>query len=254
TRARREVCMVDKANAMAFAGGLWQSRWKAIAPRHPEVGSRHLYSDACAMELVRDPSQFDVIVTGNLFGDLLSDLSAQLIGGMGVAPSANLNPETGRGLFEPVHGSAPKLAGRGIVNPVGAILSSAMMLAHLGFEAEAAAVEAAVVNAIRAGECTADLGGGLSTSAAGDAIARRGWGSSRTISSPPRTRPAPPSARPLANGPARWASPTTSRSATGASATRCCRSGAWCCRASWWSAPTRIPAPTALSTTSQRAS
>ncbi|TMD06964.1 MAG: isocitrate/isopropylmalate dehydrogenase family protein [Chloroflexi bacterium] len=173
TRARREVCMVDKANAMAFAGGLWQSRWKAIAPRHPEVGSRHLYSDACAMELVRDPSQFDVIVTGNLFGDLLSDLSAQLIGGMGVAPSANLNPETGRGLFEPVHGSAPKLAGRGIVNPVGAILSSAMMLAHLGFEAEAAAVEAAVVNAIRAGECTADLGGGLSTSAAGDAIARR---------------------------------------------------------------------------------
>src|SRR5437660_195506 len=144
TRARREVCMVDKANAMAFAGGLWQSRWKAIAPRHPEVGSRHLYSDACAMELVRDPSQFDVIVTGNLFGDLLSDLSAQLIGGMGVAPSANLNPETGRGLFEPVHGSAPKLAGRGIVNPVGAILSSAMMLAHRGFEAESAADEAAV--------------------------------------------------------------------------------------------------------------
>ena len=170
--ARREVCMVDKSNAMGFAGGLWQSRWKEIAPRHPEVATRHLYSDACAMELVRDPSQFDVIVTGNLFGDLLSDLSAQLIGGMGVAPSANLNPDDGRGLYEPVHGSAPKLAGRGIVNPVGAILSSAMMLAQLGFGAESEAVERAVAAAIRAGECTADLGGSLSTSEAGDAVIR----------------------------------------------------------------------------------
>src|SRR5437588_11421141 len=133
--------MVDKANALAFAGGLWQSRWKAVAAAHGEVATRHLYSDACAMELVRDPSQFDVIVTGNLFGDLLSDLGAQLIGGMGVAPSANLNPDTGQGLFEPVHGSAPKLAGRGIVNPVGAILSAGMMLSQLGLEGEAQAVE-----------------------------------------------------------------------------------------------------------------
>jgi 3-isopropylmalate dehydrogenase len=170
THARREVCMVDKSNAMGFAGGLWQSRWKAVSAGHGEVVTRHLYSDACAMELVRDPSQFDVIVTGNLFGDLLSDLGAQLIGGMGVAPSANLNPDTGKGLYEPVHGSAPKLAGRGIVNPVGTILSSAMMLAQLGFAGEAEAVENAVAAAIRAGECTADLGGSLSTSAAGDAV------------------------------------------------------------------------------------
>jgi 3-isopropylmalate dehydrogenase len=172
-RARREVCMVDKSNAMGFAGGLWQSRWQEIAPQHPDFVTRHLYSDACAMELVRDPSQFDVIVTGNLFGDLLSDLSAQLIGGMGVAPSANLNPETGKGLFEPVHGSAPKLAGRGIVNPVGAILSASMLLSHLGLAAPAQRIEQAVVGAIKAGECTADLGGDLNTSEAGDAVARR---------------------------------------------------------------------------------
>jgi len=169
-RARREVCMVDKSNAMGFAGGLWQSRWKDLAPRHPELATRHLYSDACSMELVRDPSQFDVIVTGNLFGDLLSDLSAQLIGGMGIAPSANLNPDNGKGLFEPVHGSAPRLAGRGIVNPIGAILSSGMMLAQLGLKAEANAVEAAVIAAIRARECTRDIGGELSTAEAGDAV------------------------------------------------------------------------------------
>ncbi len=172
TRARREVCMVDKSNAMGFAGGLWQARWRSIRADHAEIQSRHLYSDACSMELVRDPSQFDVIVTGNLFGDLLSDLSAQLIGGMGIAPSANLNPDTGRGLFEPVHGSAPKLAGRGVVNPLGAILSASMMLSHLGFEAQAMAVEKAVVAAIRARECTADIGGALSTPAAGDAVVR----------------------------------------------------------------------------------
>jgi 3-isopropylmalate dehydrogenase len=170
THARREVCMVDKSNAMGFAGGLWQARWKALVPAHPEVKTRHLYSDACAMELVNNPLQFDVIVTGNLFGDLLSDLSAQLIGGMGIAPSANINPDTGKGLFEPVHGSAPRLAGRGIVNPVGAILSAGMMLSQLGFEAEAKAVEEAVVTALRNRHCTNDVGGELSTNQAGDAV------------------------------------------------------------------------------------
>jgi len=173
SRARREVCMVDKSNAMGHAGGLWQSRWKALAPLHPDLVTRHLYSDACSMELVRDPSQFDVIVTGNLFGDLLSDLSAQLIGGMGIAPSANLNPDSGKGLFEPVHGSAPRLAGKGIVNPIGTILSSGMMLAHLGLTAEAGAIEAAVIAAIRARECTRDIGGELSTAEAGDAVVRK---------------------------------------------------------------------------------
>jgi 3-isopropylmalate dehydrogenase len=172
-RARRRLCMVDKSNAMGHAGGLWQERWKAIRAGHPDVETRHLYVDAAAMELVRDPTQFEVIVTGNLFGDILSDLTASLIGGMGLAPSANVNPETGRGLFEPVHGSAPTIAGRGIVNPLGAILTAGMMVEHLGDRDAAKRLEQAVVDAIRAGECTRDLGGSLSTSEAGDAVVKR---------------------------------------------------------------------------------
>ncbi|HKV88319.1 MAG TPA: isocitrate/isopropylmalate dehydrogenase family protein [Candidatus Dormibacteraeota bacterium] len=171
--ARREVVMVDKSNAMMFAGGLWQERWKAVAAQHPGIKTRHLYVDAAAMQLVRDPSQFDVIVTGNLFGDILSDLTAELIGGMGIAPSGNINPESGRGLFEPVHGTAPDIAGKGIVNPIGAILSASMMVRHLGYTEMADAIEGAVGAAIRAGECTRDLRGNLSTAECGDAVARR---------------------------------------------------------------------------------
>ena len=171
--AEREVVMVDKANAMTYAGALWQERWKAVAKQHPQVATRHLYVDAAAMQLVRDPTQFDVIVTGNLFGDILSDLTAELIGGMGIAPSGNINPATKRGLFEPVHGTAPDIAGRGIVNPVGAILSASMMVRHLGHKEMADAIEGAVESALRAGECTRDLGGSLSTSEVGDAVAKR---------------------------------------------------------------------------------
>ena len=171
--AKREVVMVDKSNAMTHAGALWQQQWKAVARRHPQIKTRHLYVDAAAMQLVRDPTQFDVIVTGNLFGDILSDLTAELIGGMGIAPSGNVNPETRRGLFEPVHGTAPDIAGRGIVNPIGAILSASMMSRHLGQSDMADAIEGAVRSAIRAGECTRDLGGSLSTSEVGDAVAKR---------------------------------------------------------------------------------
>ncbi len=171
-RARRRLCMVDKSNAMNHAGGLWQDCWKAARARHNGIETRHLYVDAAAMELVRDPTQFEVIVTGNLFGDILSDLTASLIGGMGLAPSANVNPETGRGLFEPVHGSAPTIAGQGIVNPLGAILTGAMMAEHLGDEDAAKRIEAAVISAIRAGACTRDIGGSCSTSEAGDAVVR----------------------------------------------------------------------------------
>jgi 3-isopropylmalate dehydrogenase len=171
--AKREVVMVDKSNAMTFAGGLWQDRWKAVAAKHPEVKTRHLLVDAAAMQLVKDPSQFDVIVTGNLFGDILSDLTAELIGGMGIAPSANINTSTGRGLFEPVHGTAPDIAGKGIVNPIGAILSGAMMVRHLGDPKMADAIEGAVELAIRARECTRDIGGDLSTSQSGDAVVKR---------------------------------------------------------------------------------
>ena len=171
--ARREVVMIDKSNAMTFAGGLWQERWKSVAARHPDVKTRHLFVDAASMQLVKDPSQFDVIVTGNLFGDILSDLTAELIGGMGIAPSGNINPETKRGLFEPVHGTAPDIAGRGIVNPIGAILSASMMVRHLGNTEMANAIEGAVESAIRAGECTRDLGGHLSTRECGDAVVKR---------------------------------------------------------------------------------
>ena len=171
--ARREVVMVDKSNAMTFAGGLWQERWKAVATKHPKVKTRHLFVDAAAMQLVKDPSQFDVIVTGNLFGDILSDLTAELIGGMGIAPSGNINPVTKRGLFEPVHGTAPDIAGRGLVNPIGAILSGAMMVRHLGHPEMADAIEGAVQSVIRAGECTRDLGGNLSTRECGDAVVKR---------------------------------------------------------------------------------
>jgi 3-isopropylmalate dehydrogenase len=171
--AEREVVMIDKSNAMTFAGGLWQERWKAVAAAYPQVRTRHLLVDAAAMQLVKDPSQFDVIVTGNLFGDILSDLTAELIGGMGIAPSGNVNPKTGRGLFEPVHGTAPDIAGKGLVNPIGAILSAGMMVEHLGHHSLAVAIESAVESAIRAGEVTRDLGGSLSTSEAGDAVVRR---------------------------------------------------------------------------------
>ena len=172
-RARRRLCMVDKSNAMNHAGGLWQERWAEARAAHPELETRHLYVDAAAMELVRDPTQFEVIVTGNLFGDILSDLTAALVGGMGVAPSANITPETRRGLFEPVHGSAPGIAGQGIVNPVGSILTAGMMVEHLGDEDAAKRMESAVTAAIRAGECTRDLGGSLSTREAADAVIGR---------------------------------------------------------------------------------
>ena len=171
--AKREVVMVDKSNAMTFAGGLWQERWKEVASAHPNIKTRHLYVDAASMQLVKDPSQFEVLVTSNLFGDILSDLTAELIGGMGIAPSANINPKTRRGLFEPVHGTAPDIAGKGLVNPIGAILSAGMMVQHLGHHEMAAAIEGAVESAIRAGECTRDVGGNLSTSQAGDAVVKR---------------------------------------------------------------------------------
>lgn len=171
--ARREVVMADKPNAMPHAGALWHRCWREAQSAHPGVAARHLAIDACALHLIRDPAAFDVIVTENCFGDILSDLAGGLAGGLGLAPSANLNPETGRGMFEPVHGSAPDIAGTGLANPAAAILTGALLLRHLGLAAEAAAVEAAVAGAVRARECTPDAGGTLSTSEAAAAVARR---------------------------------------------------------------------------------
>jgi 3-isopropylmalate dehydrogenase len=168
---RRRLCMADKSNAMTDGHALWQRVFKEVAPQYPDVQSRHLYIDALALLMVQDPSQFDVIVTNNLFGDIVTDLGAALQGGLGVAPSGNLHP--GRtSMFEPVHGSAPPLAGKNVANPVGAILSAALMLDYLGLEHEAAAIEAAAKDAVVSGNATTDIGGNLGTQQTGDYIAK----------------------------------------------------------------------------------
>jgi len=167
---RRRVTLGDKSNAVP-AHALWLRTFRAVAHEYPELEARHVYVDALAMELVRRPEDFDVIVTTNLFGDILSDLGAALIGGPGLAPSANLNPDS-TPLFEPVHGSAPDLAGRGVVNPFAMLLTLALMLETLGHPRDARRVEGAVDAALAAGEVTADLGGTLSTVQATDAVLR----------------------------------------------------------------------------------
>src|SRR2546422_3611891 len=166
----KRVCMSDKSNSMTFAHDLWQRVFKELRPEYAEIDSRHLYIDTLAMEIVRDPRQFDVIVTCNLFGDIISDLGAQLAGGLGVAPSGNIDPGS-TSLFEPVHGSAPNIAGKGIANPMGSVLAAAMMAEHLGWKAEAAAMNAAVRPALRERQVTQDLGGTLTTRATGDWLA-----------------------------------------------------------------------------------
>src|SRR6202043_3318510 len=137
---------------------------------YPGIESSHQYIDNLLMQMVRDPAQFQVIVTCNLFGDIASDLGAQLAGGLGLAPSGNINPE-GVSLFEPVHGSAPGIAGKNLANPMGAILAAGMMLAHLGLAGEARAIESAVRAAITEGKPPAELGGSLGTREVGDWLA-----------------------------------------------------------------------------------
>ncbi|HET6232597.1 MAG TPA: 3-isopropylmalate dehydrogenase [Longimicrobiaceae bacterium] len=165
------VTMSDKANAMEFAGGLWRRVFAEVKKDYPEIEAEALFVDMLAMDMVRRPERYQVIVTGNLFGDILSDLGSQLAGGLGLSASGNIHP--GRtSLFEPVHGSAPDLAGKELANPLAAILTAAMMMRHLGHDAPAARMETAVRVAIHAGDTTPDLGGTLGTAAAGDAILR----------------------------------------------------------------------------------
>ncbi|MEP6994162.1 MAG: 3-isopropylmalate dehydrogenase [Acidobacteriota bacterium] len=172
SHGRRRLVMSDKSNAMRFVGDLWQRTFSEVAREYPEIEASHLYIDALCMQMIKDPRQFDVIVTNNMFGDIATDLGAALQGGLGMAASGNIHP--GRvSMFEPVHGSAPKYAGTGKANPFGAILTGALMLDHLGHAAEAAAVEAAVAACVREGAATADVGGALTTSAAGDAVCQR---------------------------------------------------------------------------------
>jgi 3-isopropylmalate dehydrogenase len=166
----KRVCMSDKSNAMTFAHDLWQRVFKQVRQEYPEIESRHLYIDTLAMEVVRDPRQFDVIVTCNLFGDIISDLGAQLAGGLGLAPSGNIHPGK-TSLFEPVHGSAPNIAGKGIANPLGSVLTAAMMVEFLGWREEAAALRTGVREAILKNYVTPDLGGDKKTTEVGDWLA-----------------------------------------------------------------------------------
>src|SRR5262245_7772289 len=167
-----KVCMADKSNAMQQGHALWQRVFKQVSAEYPGIQATHYYIDALAMYMVLDPGQFQVIVTNNLFGDIVTDLGATFQGGLGMAASANIHPGK-TSMFEPVHGSAPKFAGKNVANPIGAISSAALMLETLGMTREAEAIDDAVLQAVRHNEVTQDVGGSLGTREAGDAIVRR---------------------------------------------------------------------------------
>jgi 3-isopropylmalate dehydrogenase len=169
---RQRVLLCDKSNAMTHAGGLWQRVFKEVGNEYPQIKTQHMYVDALSMQMVRDPRGFDVIVTNNMFGDIITDLAAGLQGGLGMAASGNIHPGK-TSMFEPVHGSAPPLAGKNQANPFGAILTAAMMLNHLGLAAEAAKIEPAVLEAVRQKKCTEDIGGSLGTREAGEWVAQK---------------------------------------------------------------------------------
>lgn len=169
---RKSVCMSDKNNVMRFGGDLWLRVFEEVAASYPGIEHFHMFVDALTMQMVRMPEMFDVIVTNNMFGDIVTDLGAALQGGLGVAASGNIHP--GRvSLFEPIHGSAPKYTGQDIANPIGAILTAAMMLEFLGYVEEAHIIERAVNSAVLADQTTHDLGGSLGTRAAGEAVVTR---------------------------------------------------------------------------------
>ena len=167
---RRRVLMCDKSNAMTHAGGLWQRVFKEVSAEFPQITTQHMYVDALCMQMVRDPRPFDVIVTNNMFGDIITDLAAGLQGGLGMAASGNIHPGK-TSMFEPVHGSAPPIAGKNLANPFGAILTAAMMLDHLGMTIEAQKIEAVVLEAVRQKKTTQDIGGSLGTREVGGWVA-----------------------------------------------------------------------------------
>ena len=170
-RRKKKLCSVDKANVLETSQ-LWRDVVNEMATEYPDVQLTHMYVDNAAMQLVRAPAAFDVIVTGNLFGDILSDQASMCAGSIGMLPSASLRAWSGdNGMYEPIHGSAPDIAGTGKANPCAAILSAAMLLRHsLGNEEAAQKVEKAVEAALAGGARTADLGGSMSTSEMGDAV------------------------------------------------------------------------------------
>lgn len=168
---KSHVTMVDKSNVMTYSHDLWQRVWAQVAADYPQLNCDSMYMDAMCMQLVKNPERYEVIVTNNMFGDILTDLGAMLCGGLGLAQSANINPE-GVSMFEPVHGSAPKYAGQNIANPLAAILTVQLLAEHLGFPAFASAVEDAVKASIKTGNTARDLfGGSLGTREVGQWIA-----------------------------------------------------------------------------------
>jgi 3-isopropylmalate dehydrogenase len=164
-----KVCMSDKSNVMGYAGDLWQRCFKEAAACNSGIQTSHLYIDALCLLMIRQPKEFQVIVTNNMFGDIVTDLAAALQGGLGMAASGNIHPNA-VSLFEPVHGSSPPLAGKNIANPMGSILTAAMMLEHLELNDAAQAVEKAVVACVIEGKTTQDIGGPLGTREVGDAV------------------------------------------------------------------------------------
>jgi 3-isopropylmalate dehydrogenase len=169
---RKRVLMSDKSNVMTIAHGLWQRVFKEVAGEHKDIAASHMYVDALCMQMVREPKQFEVIVTNNMFGDIVTDLAAALQGGLGMAASGNIHPGK-TSMFEPVHGSAPPLAGKNQANPIGAIATAAMMLAHLGMKKEAEKIDAAILEAVRQKKTTADVGGALGTQESAAFVAER---------------------------------------------------------------------------------
>jgi 3-isopropylmalate dehydrogenase len=176
-RGLARVCMADKANVLLFGHGLWRRTFAEVAKQHPGVHAKAMYVDALAMDLIRQPEAYEVIVTNNLFGDILTDLGAALTGGLGIAASGNIHPGQ-VSLFEPVHGSAPDIAGQGKANPLAMVLTGALMLEHLGYAREAQVLNRAVEEQVREGAHTPDLvgllGGAASTTeqVAGELLGR----------------------------------------------------------------------------------
>jgi 3-isopropylmalate dehydrogenase len=179
THRRTRVHMADKSNAMKYAHELWYRVFFEVAKDYPGIEAKHVYVDAMCLYMVQDPSQFQVVVTCNLFGDIVTDLGAALQGGLGMAASANVHPRVARcceevhgdarvAMFEPVHGSAPPLAGKDVANPLASVLTVGMMLAHLGWPEEERRLESIVARAIAEKKCTPDVGGTLGTRAVGD--------------------------------------------------------------------------------------
>jgi tartrate dehydrogenase/decarboxylase/D-malate dehydrogenase len=175
TRRSRRLAVATKSNALNYSMVLWDQILQEIAEEYPEIEASRYHIDALTMLFVREPERFDVVVGSNLFADILSDLAGALVGSLGVAPSANINPDGDfPSLFEPVHGSAPDISGKGIANPIAAVRSAAMMLEFLGEMEASRAIEESVAETLRDGQIrTPDLGGSSTTGEVGDELARR---------------------------------------------------------------------------------